>query len=436
MHRATDGPRARDDLLWTVALVALAFALRAWFIWRVPLAAVWDGELYDRGARAIGRGMGYVTFMFPRRSSDTVPTAFYPVGYPAFIGALYAVFGEHLRVLHFAGAAVSAASVGVMHRIAFRFVPGVPARLGALAVALMPGQILFAGAAMTEPLFGLLITASVYWLVRSENETRAVDLVFAALFLAAATFVRPQAILLAPALPMLRPSSVARGWRGRGLAAAIVSVVALGSVLPWSVRNCARLDGCAFVSTNGGANLAIGAVTGASGTFRFLSARDGCRGVVGEVHRDRCWRREAIASIRRDPVRWIALAVPKLDHTLTYESFPVGYAREAHSLAHDDVQEARLRRWITFPWKALLVLALVALLPIGPRSRLADAARLSAGTIAVLLSTHVIFFGGDRYHIPLVPLFAVLAAGAFRDLALPFSWAFVKIRARDSAPHP
>ncbi len=401
----------------TLLITLVALAARVLFAWRVPAAPAWDGVLYERGAQSIARGLGYATYMFVHRSSDTVPTAFYPVGYPAFIGALYRVLGTDVRVLRMAGCVVGAVTVTFAHRLAVRFAPGWPARIAALALALLPGQVIFAGSAMTEPLFGLLLVAAVYAFARRADGPLARDAVATGLLLAAATYVRPQAILLAPVLALCRHGALARATRWKTLrTAALVSAIALSAVLPWSARNCVRLDGCAFVSTNGGSNLAIGAVPRANGRYLVLRAEDGCRGVVGEVARDRCWRQVAWRSVRAAPWRWLKLAFVKLDHTMSYESFPIGYLRESGALAMDDAREQTLRRAITGPWRVLLAFALLALLPIGARRRLDDSARLSLATAALMLATHLMFFGGDRYHLPLAPFVAVLAAGALRDL--------------------
>jgi hypothetical protein len=198
-------------------------------------------------------------------------------------------------------------------------------------------------------------------------------------------------------------------------AAVIVTLFTIAPVLPWSARNCQRIDGCALVSTNGGSNLAIGAVPRANGRYLALTAEDGCRGVVGETARDKCWRAVAVAAIRRDPARWLALALVKLDHTLSYEAFPVGYLREARAVAMDDERETRWRRAITRPWRVFLLLALLALAPFRGRSKLSPAARAGAVGSLVVLATHCVFFGGDRYHLALVPWLAPLVACSLRD---------------------
>lgn len=398
----------------TVLLFALALVLRAIVArWLAPQPA-WDGVLYERAARAIARGMGYVTFMFVQRSSDTVATAFYPVGYPAFVGGLYRVFGEHLAVLHAGGVAVSALSVAFAHRVAHRVRPGIPATLAALFAALLPGSILFAPSAMTEPLFALQLAVALWALTRQRDGATLPWLIAAGLALATATYVRPQALLVAPVLAALaRPRT--DGLRPRILAAVIVSLATIAPVLPWTARNCARIDGCAFVSTNGGSNLAIGAVPRANGRYFALNADDGCRGVVGETARDKCWRAVAVTAIRRDPARWLALALVKLDHTLSYEAFPVGYLREARAVSMDDQRETAWRRAVTRPWRVFLLLALLALVPWKGRSPLAPPALAALAATLTVLATHLIFFGGDRYHLAIVPWLVPLVAASLRD---------------------
>lgn len=398
----------------TFAVFLFALVLRAIVArWLAPEPA-WDGVLYERGGQAIGRGMGYVTYMFVQRSSDTVPTAFYPVGYPAFLGLVYRLFGESRAALHGSGVAVSALSVALAHRVAHRVRPGIPALVAALFAAALPGSVLFAASAMTEPLFGALLALASWALARDPRGPSTPWLVIAGVSLSLATFVRPQALLVAPVLALLSAPE-GHPMRARVRAAVIVTACTILPVLPWTARNCAKIDGCALVSTNGGSNLAIGAVPRANGRYFALTADDGCRGVVGETARDRCWRAVAREAIARDPLRWLALGAVKLDHTLSYEAFPVGYLREARAVPMDDAREQQWRRAITRPWRVFLLLALFALVPFAGRSKLPPAAVATTAATLVVLATHVVFFGGDRYHLALVPWLVPLVALSVRD---------------------
>ena len=393
------------DRAHTVALTAVAFALRmAWgLITRLPPA--WDGYLYERGARSIATGLGYSCFMFGPAADPRVPTAYYPVGYPAYLGALYAIFGVAPWVITFAGALAGSASVALTHRLALRVASRRAAFVAALALALMPSQWIFAAAPMTETLWGALLALSAWLLVRGARWP------LVALSLAAAVYVRPQALVVAAALPFALDLPI----RERAKRAAMTTAAVLALVAPWTLRNCRAIDGCALVSANGGSNLAVGAMARSDGTYVLLTPQDGCKGVVGEIARERCWRRVAWTRIREHPIAWARRAGPKLHHTFAYEEAPAVYLGVANPSLFTDSLRERLKGLMTFGWMLTFGLALIAVAPIYPRRRLGDAARVSIATVLSVAATHAVFFGGDRYHLPLAGPLLVIAATALRD---------------------
>lgn len=405
MNPSPIGHRTATAALFAVALaarLAVGLALRA------PPA--WDGVLYERGALGLARGLGYSCFLFGPAADPSVPTAFYPVGYPAFLGALYRLFGVSPLVILVSGALLGAITVALSHRLALRCGPAPAAHLAALLFALAPGPVAFATTPMSETLWGALLTAVALVLARAPSPPRSWQLLLAGALLAAATYVRPQALLLAPILPALLAGTPSLRLRRAALVTATVAAL----VAPWTLRNCLALDGCAIVSTNGGSNLAIGAVPRATGMYLTLTRADGCGGVVGERARERCWQRVAVQSVRRDPWRWVRLAWPKLYFTYANETFPADYLREALPDRVDARLNARLRDWMTWTWWPLWVLALVGALPLPWRRPLAPAGALSLATVAATTATHLVVFGGDRYHLPLVGFMVALSAAAFR----------------------
>ncbi len=389
----------------TAGLAALAFALRmAWgLVARAPPA--WDGVLYERGARAIASGLGYSCFMFGPAADPSVPTAYYPVGYPAYLGALYALFGVAPWVIALGGALAGAVNVAMTHRLALAVASPAAAFVAALALAAMPGQVIFSAAPMTEALWGALLTASIY------ASARGARWPWVALALAAATYVRPQALVLAAALPLASSTP----WRTRLTKAALTSLAVLALLAPWTIRNCVSIDGCALVSANGGSNLAVGAMARSDGTYVLLTADDGCRGVVGEIARERCWRRVARARIAEHPYAWARRAWPKLRHTFAYEEAPVEYLSVAKASLMSPRARTIAKRALTLTWDLSLAVALVALAPLYARRRLGDAARCAIATTLAVAATHAVFFGGDRYHMPLAGPVLVVAACAWRD---------------------
>jgi hypothetical protein len=271
------------------------------------------------------------------------------------------------------------------------------------------------------------------------------------------TLVRPQSILCAPALGLF-------GDKRRWLGAALATLVALATVLPWTLRNCAVMDGCAFVSTNGGWNLAIGSFPRATGRFAVLRGSDGCSAVTGQVDQDRCWLEHGVGWIADDPWRWLGLIPDKLGFTFDHESFPIGYLAEADRGGWSEERRALGRGVLSWSHRALVACAAFGVLPRPSRKRPATlippllvallvwigaatdpavfwpvamlipvivllrhryfAAQggvvpFAAVTIATLALTHALFFGEDRYHLVVTPFLCILAARVWAEEPAP-----------------
>ncbi|MCA9625165.1 MAG: hypothetical protein KC731_39350, partial [Myxococcales bacterium] len=308
----------------------------------------------------------------------------------------------------------------------------------------------------TEPAAATFVVLAA-WLAAALGHRRW-GLAAAAAVLGLGILIRPQSLLCAPLLPLL-PQGAAplRKLIARGAAATGVAILV---VLPWTYRNCRVMDGCAFVSTNAGWNLAIGAFPRATGRFSGLSGDDGCRIVTGQVQQDRCWMRMGLSWIAADPGRWLGLVDDKLAYTFDHESFAIGYLGEADPTAWPEERKRLGRGVASWSHRALLALATFGVVP-GPsrkrpaslltpvalglvafyaaatpthpfwplaillvlvaalRVRALDGVRLfAAGQVLTVALTHAVFFGEDRYHMVLTPWLALLAACAFdRDQA-------------------
>jgi len=222
------------------------------------------------------------------------------------------------------------------------------------------------------------------------------------------------------------------------------------------------MDGCALVSTNGGWNLAIGAIT-ETGRFQTLHGKDGCPNVTGQVQQDDCWAQIGWKHIKAAPFHWLSLAPKKLAQTFDHESFAVEYLHEADPSSWPEDRRQAARNLLTAAHLALLVAAALsvvslpiglkkneqlwqaalfallgvltlygasqdehpfhwlmiaapfaAALPLPGRPELGALGRMAMATIATTALTHVIFFGEDRYHLFLSPLLCILAAAALR----------------------
>jgi 4-amino-4-deoxy-L-arabinose transferase-like glycosyltransferase len=451
---AAQAPKWRDA--WTafgVGAAARAGAI-AWAAGRFPPAG--DGHYYGVIARRIAAGHGY-TWLWP--DGTVTFAAHYPVGYPALVGALYALFGAHLVLGMLLNAALGSFAVVGVHRVASSVSSRAGALLAALLVALHPALVMYTPALMTEGVVAALLALAGWLAVRAaRGPGRALGRVIAlGLLLGAATLIRPQTILLAPLFGVLaiRASDAPARRRRvhRLLRAAAVTAIAFGVCLPWTLRNCARMGRCVFVSANAGWNLLIGAGPGATGAWVALD-RLGipprCRDVFGEADKDACFLRAAVAEIEQHPIHYLELVPAKLAVTFDYSGAPGWYLHSSNprafserakvglgivetawerlsvllclaALAFFDGPRKRARRWTgalaalalfsEAGWLGYLGLVLTAAL-LGKRALDHPPAWLAAGTVALTALTHAVFFGAGRYSMVCFALVSALAGSA------------------------
>lgn len=449
----------KHDRLYSLALFWGALAPRLYAALHWAKEPVWDGHYYHFGALRIAQGLGYSEDVMVGGVPVWKPWCHYPVGYSAFLGGLYKLFGAGLGVAPFSNAVVGALTAVLVHRIAYQWLSERRARLAGLLCALHPGLILYSAVVMTEGLAAFTVLLAGWLALSFKN--RLAGPTCSGLVLGLSALVRPTALLLTPLLAWVWTGS----WRRRILQTGVAGVFALLAVLPWTFRNCRVMDGCALVSTNGGWNLAIGALT-ETGRFTTLRAQDGCRDVTGQVDQDKCWGRVGRELILKDPAHWLGLIPKKLAQTYNHESFAVGYLAQArpelwstekqnawrstltvfHHLLMLAASLAALgivapKRWpaetgfwvqsslllgafafyayglssYDYPLYWGIVLApLVAGLPLPGRPAASAAGYWLWGSVFLTSVTYAIFFGEDRYHLTISPMLCILAAAALR----------------------
>ncbi len=448
----------RSDLgfTWGVVLVALLVRLFVAIAWSKE--PVWDGHYYHFGAERIAQGLGYSEDVLARGVPVWKPWAHYPVGYSALLALFYAIFGPSLLIAPILNALTGAILVGLVHRLARYVVSENRARIAAGVCALHPGLIAYSALVMTEVLAATLLLAALLVAVRYQHGWRGTLAAGALLGLGA--LVRPVSLLAVPLLYVLYDGPWARSLQRTAAALG----VALCLIAPWSLRNCARMDGCALISTNGGWNLAIGALT-ETGRFHTLRGSDGCANVTGQVQQDRCWAKVGLSRIADQPGRWLGLAPKKLEQTYNHESFAIEYLREADPHTWSEERRVAGRELLTLfhrllllaaalsavslighlrppPYNGLIqfvmllalalfgayaaasnlhpfyvlpaILPVLAVLPLPGAPRRSRVEYFLLGLLFVTSLTHVVFFGEDRYHLVVTPLLCILAAAALR----------------------
>lgn len=436
---------ARRDAAWLFAVALVLRVMVALYAApRFPPAD--DGTFYHAVAARIADGLGY-TWAWP--DGAVTYAAHYPVGYPALLGAVYALFGPKPLVAMLLNALFGALLVAAVHAAALYVCSRSRARLAALAVALHPTLVLYTAALMTEAVSAsVLLMLAAYALFVAGRGGGSLWRLPLGLGGALLVFLRPQLLPLVPLLGVVAVGAAAgRSWLGRLRGGAEVLLVTLACCAPWTLRNCSKMDGCVFVSANGGWNLLIGTLPEGHGSFAPIAGESvpgECREVYGEAGKDRCFGQAGARRIREQPVSWLVLAPQKLGQMFNHGAIASSYLQTSNGVLVTDRVRTAIATVETLYSRLLLLGACLGLLR-AARGRVQGAFALLAGAftlspwgylaqlgvlgaiaarrplpgrrplellaLAVLGScivTHVVFFGAPRYALVWVPWLALL----------------------------
>jgi hypothetical protein len=384
---------SRNFLLAVVALdIVLRLPLLALHV--VPAS---DFEWYFDAARSIAAGNGF--------TDKGILTAFWPVGWPGFLGGLLWVFGPHVWVGQWANLLLSVGVIGLTAMVGRRMFPGNPAwKLAILLIAVLPNQIAYVPLLSVEIFFEFLLLLA--FVLMSAGELLVSGLVFgvAALTKTQALFV--PAVL---ALPLLRGEP--RRWVRTVVVIGVAMVVV---ILPWTIRNDLLFHAFIPVSTNGGYTLLTGNNPSAQGRYNAEDSlvTELSKDPADQVAMDRVARERAMTWIGAHPmgfVRLIPLKIWRLwagdgEAEWLYQAGYAGYDTYAWLF--------RLVRVVNQAAYWLVLGLAAASVPAMWRRRRSLPPWCWSGWAAIGYFTviSVVFSGQSRFHFALMPFIALYAA--------------------------
>ncbi|CAN5530777.1 hypothetical protein BH18ACT1_BH18ACT1_13260 [soil metagenome] len=413
--------RQRRGLVAVLTVAAVARVAWALYATRAPIAPAVSGDpfFYFTYGKDLAAGDGYINVA----TGD--PTAYYPIGYPAVLAALFWVV-RHTPIpddLPLAGSLLNVvlgtASVGLVFVSARRIFDTRVALVGAGIAAVFPNPVLYVATMQLETTFTFLVLAATALVVThdwsSGLPSRARLLAFGAV-LGLSALVRPFSV------PFLLALSVAvfatgRGWRA-ALSALGWSALVLGVVVtPWVVRNQIALGAPVF-TTNMGDTLCIDRYVGSNGRFTFVG-QQGCTSLPGleggnfpddfEVRSNNHNIRQAVEFVVEHPGEEARLVL--LRARLMFESDSDGLTAVQGAGADPFIGD-RLRTVLrtTADWyfRVAGLLAIVGLVALF-RGRRPDRIFV-LGVMLTLLLVPLALWGNPRFHVPLLPFVALAAA--------------------------
>jgi len=392
-----------------LAVVALAAALRLAWVLYAKTEPLWffDPWSYDRLASSLAEGHGYV-------NEVGQPTAYYPPGYPAVLGFVYWLVGHRPVAGEALNVVLGALTAGLVYWIGSRAFGRPAGLLAALAFAVFPSQILYVSQLHSEVVFtaAYLLALGLLLAAPPPGERRWVPFWLAAgLAIGVAALLRPVALSLLLAVPFaMRTKGTAWSALARGTLLTLVAAVV--TVTPWVVRNAVRV-GTPTIATSAGIDFWVGNHEGASGLWSMASPEVFPRVSTDLQEQERHDYRRGLELgwrfIREQPLDALGLLPLKAYHLYTDDANAVTTSETWGHTVFLSEGGRRVLRTLTDGFYYFVVAGAVAglILPVGgaQRRRWPLAAALGGWTLV-----HLAFFGEPRFHLPVTPVMAVLAA--------------------------
>jgi 4-amino-4-deoxy-L-arabinose transferase-like glycosyltransferase len=371
-----------------------------------------DPSLYDWLARQLAAGNGYIGYL-------GAPMLLFPPGYPAALGLAYGIFGTSLQVAWTLNAVLGALTCLLLYAIGSRLFERDVGLTAAAMLAVFPGDVFFSAVTLTEATFTLLFVAVLFLFVRWTPTTARWHWVTFGIVLGFASLVRGVALpfLVVPAVVWTLNEGVRATLRRCLLVVAGLALV----VLPWTARNYRVSGAPILLSTDGPCAFFFAHNPIAEGTDSHT---------MDDLRRQEFPSLELLPRPTRDveqakvDLRYGArylLTHPRHELTLIPRRLYYLFAHDHHvwSMHRDAVVIGgapvgpvldRIVRGVSdLYFFGVLALALVGLPSVLRAAH--PAALVLPLTVAYFLLLHgVIFFGGVRYHAPLIPVFSLLAA--------------------------
>lgn len=299
-----------------VLLVLLALVLRLLWVLAIDTQPFNDERWYYAAAIGIAAGDDF-RWHGPPDAWDGELTAFWPVGYSAFLAGLFVLFGESVVVAEAANVVLSLGIAVCAAGLAWRwFSSPVVALFTLLLLAVSPTQIAYTTNLLSEILMTFLLLLGLLLLT---NRHAAVNTLAAGVVLALASLTKSQLLLV----PFVWLATVCLFERGKTLwqrllgllrRAVPLGVVMLLVLAPWILRNYHVFGRFIPVSSMGGLALYIGNGPHANGGSPDMSAvaADVDYGVNSEIEANDAGMRLALDYIRSNPAAVLALLPRKV----------------------------------------------------------------------------------------------------------------------------
>jgi Dolichyl-phosphate-mannose-protein mannosyltransferase len=323
------------------------------------------------------------------------PVADRPPGWPVLLAVVYRLVGVHPTAGLVVNVVLAGVAAGLTVLLAGRLgLPPLGAGVAGLAAGSCPWSLVLGATLYTETLYTLIVVVLALSVLAARDRRAQLA------WWAGIGVTTGVGILVRPQLVIWVPFALWFALAGRRPTSALVFLGAIVLVLtPWTIRNYARLDSFVPFDTRGGATLAAAnndlseGGQSTAGLPRFPAGT--------EVENDRVFRSAAVHWITEDPLRFFG----RMDDRLVRTFDPMT------RLVHGTFGSVSLRWMVRGVWAVLLVIALWGL-NLHHRGPWLVPISLVAATLLLV----VVFGGGFRFLVPVVPFLSIWGVAGMTDI--------------------
>jgi 4-amino-4-deoxy-L-arabinose transferase-like glycosyltransferase len=391
--------------LFVPICLLLGVFLRILWIWFINPSQVSDFVWFENRAESIASGHGY--------SVNGIATAYWPVGYPGFLGLIFRVFGSSVILAKLINIAFYMTTIVLTYILSAElFKVESASRIALCILCFYPNHIAYGSFLATEMFFVFLFLLGAVLFIRASG--RVGFLILAGLSWGLATLTKPQFIFL----PLIFLVVFSNNLKTFVKSTAVVFLALLTCIAPWMIRNHG-IFGKFLLSTNGGIVLMQGNNPYATGKHIWdeniesllgeLHTTNGVMWDSKEVAREERARQIGMSYIKNHPVRTILLWPKKLFYS---------YRSDVDGFYYSMGMMPDLSAGMQFVYLGLKIFAelyyflIIGLAAVGLRTILRSRIRSQyVGIYVVLYFTAIclVFFGNARYHFPVMPWLAIYA---------------------------
>jgi 4-amino-4-deoxy-L-arabinose transferase-like glycosyltransferase len=402
-HRVRSSP----DRWWILGAFIVALVLRVGFVLLVRRDGfvVNDALIYHQTAESIATGQGF-------GHSFARPTSQWPPGYSYVLAAVYWVVGVRPLAGELVNALLGALTVVMLYVVARRVFDRTVAIVAALALAVMPGPIMYTDVLIAETLFTFVFM--MFFVVMAYSRPTAGWAIAVGVVIGLGALVRGEALTWA-LVPIVMWWRIVP-WRTVALRTATIGIVIVAVLTPWTIRNAQQVGSFVPLATNSSATLWVGHNPDATGAQTYpppeFYDRFGTEAPGRELESARYMRREALRYMVNHPVHELQLIPLKILYLNRGDSNALQWVNvQPDGTAMSPLTAERVGLVADIAYYVVLTMLLASIIVLGqPLWRHPVMKGVLTSLLTALFLFGFLYYGNYRYRIPYTPLMVLVAS--------------------------